>query len=62
MPTTAHRMPFDGRSRDLHLLRDCLSIGATPPVRPSAFERLEEAVGPDLALRLVRSLTAHGYR
>ena len=50
------------RSSDLHLLRDCLSLGSTAPPRPSARERLEEAVGRDLAARLVTSLTANGYR
>lgn len=43
------------------LLRHCLSLG-TAEHRVPARRRLEEAVGPDLARRLVGSLTARGRR
>jgi hypothetical protein len=42
------------------LLRHCLAIGGTPSIRPSVKSRLEEALGPELARRLVSSLTASG--
>jgi hypothetical protein len=43
------------------LLRHCLSLG-TAEQRVPARRRLDEAVGPDLARRLVNSLTARGRR
>jgi len=43
------------------LLRHCLSLG-TAEQRVPARRRLDEAVGPDLARRLVSSLTARGRR
>ena len=42
------------------LLRDCLAIGGTTTTRPPAITRLEKALGPELARRLVTSLTATG--
>jgi hypothetical protein len=46
---------------DEMLLRHCLAIsGAPPPTRPPIKARLEEALGPELARRLVSSLTATG--
>ena len=63
MVTGANRSPFHGsRSPELTLLRDCFSLGELPPARPSAVERLEEAVGRELAHRLLSSLTANGHR
>ena len=41
------------------LLRHCLSLG-TAEHRVPARTRLDEALGPDLARRLVNSLTARG--
>jgi hypothetical protein len=41
------------------LLRHCLSLG-TAEHRVPARVRLDEALGPDLARRLVGSLTARG--
>ena len=41
------------------LLRHCLSLG-TAEHRVPARTRLDEALGPDLARRLVGSLTARG--
>ena len=43
------------------LLRHCLSLG-TAEHRVPARRRLDEAVGPDLARRLVGSLVARGRR
>ena len=38
------------------LLRHCLTLGEGGPRRPPAQARLEEALGPELARRLVLSL------
>lgn len=43
------------------LLRHCLSVG-TAENRIPARVRLDEAVGPELARRLVTSLMAHSRR
>ena len=51
-----HRAKQDGTSL---LLRHCLSLG-TAEHRVPARTRLDEALGPDLARRLVNSLTARG--
>jgi hypothetical protein len=48
----------DTRANDLHLLRDCLALGKPVHRRPPAKVRLEEALGPELARKLVRSLSA----
>ena len=42
------------------LLRHCQAISDAPATRPSVQARLEEALGPELARRLVSSLTASG--
>ena len=39
------------------LLKHCLALGAGDESRPSAKLRLEEAVGPELARRLLASLS-----
>jgi len=44
------------------LLRHCLALGGSGTKRPSVKVRLEEALGPELARRLVASLTAGGRR
>jgi hypothetical protein len=49
----------DGRTN--RLLRHCLSLGVAEN-RVPARVRLEEAVGPELARRLVTSLTAHSRK
>lgn len=54
--------PLDIRASDLHLLRDCLTLGTTHRRRPPAKVRLEEALGPDLARRLLTSLSITGRR
>ncbi len=43
------------------LLRHCLSIGSAEH-RVPARQRLDEALGPELARRLVASLLAHSRR
>ena len=48
----------DTRESNLHLLRDCLALGKPETHRPPAKVRLEEALGPELAQKLVRSLSA----
>jgi hypothetical protein len=50
--------PTDTRANDLHLLRDCLALGKPEHRRPPAKVRLEEALGPELARKLLRSLAA----
>ena len=48
----------DTRANDLHLLRDCLALGKPDDHRLPAKVRLEEALGPELARKLVKSLSA----
>ena len=50
--------PMDTRASNLHLLRDCLALGKPVEHRPPAKVRLEEALGPELAERLLSSLAA----
>jgi hypothetical protein len=57
MESAVEPPPADTRARDLHLLRDCLDLGRPRRRRPPAKVRLEEALGPDLARRLLRSLS-----
>ena len=49
---------MDTRASNLHLLRDCLALGKPAARRPPAKVRLEEALGPELARRLLTSLAA----
>ena len=44
------------------LFRHCLTLGAESRPGVPVKERLEQALGPELARRLVRSLTAGGRR
>lgn len=54
--TVSYPMRRERHEPEAHLLRDCLAFsGATP--RPPARLRLEEAVGEELAQRLLLSLT-----
>jgi hypothetical protein len=55
---TAHEKQNAGTSL---LLRHCLSLG-TAEHRVPARVRLDEAIGPDLARRLIASLVAHSRR
>ena len=57
MESAVELPPADTRARDLHLLRDCLAVGR-PRRRPPAKVRLEEALGPELARKLLRNLSA----
>ena len=58
METAVEQNPADTRARDLHLLRDCLAVGRPGRRRPPAKVRLEEALGPELARKLLRNLSA----
>jgi len=49
---------MDTRASNLHLLRDCLALGTPADRRLPAKVRLEEALGPELAQRLLSSLSA----
>ena len=44
------------------LLRHCLALGAAAEAKPSARIRLEEALGPELARRLLAALTPQSRR
>ena len=55
---TSRAKQFDGTGL---LLRHCLSLG-TAQHRVPARVRLDEAIGPELARRLVTSLVAHSRR
>ena len=50
--------PMDTLASNLHLLRDCLALGKPVEHRLPAKVRLEEALGPELAQKLLRSLAA----
>ena len=56
-PSTTNSQ-MDTRASNLHLLRDCLALGKPVDRRPPAKVRLEEALGPELARKLVSSLAA----
>jgi len=56
--TLTHR---EGQAGTVLLLRHCLSLG-TAEHRVPARVRLNEAIGPELARRLVASLTARSLR
>lgn len=58
MESAVESSPADANPRDLHLLRDCLALGRPGRRRPPVKLRLEEALGPDLTRRLLRSLSA----
>jgi len=53
-----HEQRMDTQSSNLHLLRDCLALGKPVDRRPPAKVRLEEALGPEFARRLLSSLAA----
>ena len=53
-----HESSMDTRASNLHLLRDCLALGKPEHRRPPAKVRLEEALGPELARKLLSSLAA----
>jgi hypothetical protein len=57
MESAVGQNPADTRARDLHLLRDCLAVGRPARRRPPVKVRLEEALGPELARKLLRNLS-----
>ncbi|MBA2293805.1 MAG: hypothetical protein H0W16_01600 [Actinobacteria bacterium] len=57
MSSAVTRNAAETRASDLHLLRDCLALGHPARRRPPAKVRLEEELGPELARRLLRSLS-----
>ena len=58
MESAVESTPADTNARNLQLLRDCLALGRPSHRRPPAKLRLEEALGPELAQKLLRSLSA----
>ena len=53
--------PDSGRGRaHARLLADIAFMGGPDPERLSAAQRLDDALGPDLARRLVTALTGRG--
>ena len=57
MGSAVESTPAETTARNLQLLRDCLALGGPGRSRPPAKVRLEAALGPELAQRLVRSLS-----
>ena len=58
MGSAVETTPADTAARNLQVLRDCLALGRPGRRRPPAKVRLEEALGPELAQKLVKSLSA----
>lgn len=61
MESAVEPTPAGTSAHSLHLLRDCLALGRPNRRRAPAKVRLEEALGPELTRRLLRSLSA-GHR
>ena len=59
---TAVRNDMKIQDSDLLLLRHCFALGGPDVHRLPAKVRLERAVGPELARRLLASLTLSGGR
>jgi hypothetical protein len=57
MGSAVESTPADANARDLHLLRDCLALGKPNRRRAPAKVRLEEALGPELAHKLLTRLS-----
>jgi hypothetical protein len=57
MGSAVESTPAETTARNLQVLRDCLALGRPGRRRPPAKVRLEEALGPELAQRLVKSLS-----
>jgi hypothetical protein len=62
MNSAVGRKSTESFASDLHLLRDCLALGRPVRRRPPAKVRLEAELGPELAQRLVTSLSAQNRR
>jgi hypothetical protein len=58
MKSAVDRKSTESNASDLHLLRDCLALGRPVRRRAPAKVRLEAELGPELAQRLVSSLSA----
>ena len=57
MKSAVERKSTESNASDLHLLRDCLALGRPMRRRPPAKVRLEAELGPELAQKLVSSLS-----
>lgn len=62
MESAVEHPPADTHDRDLHVLRDCLALGKPGKRRAPAKVRLEAALGPELAAKLLRSLGSREQR
>ena len=58
MGSAVESTPPGTAARNLQLLRDCLALGRPGRRRPPAKVRLEEALGAELAQKLLKSLSA----
>jgi hypothetical protein len=58
MKSAVDRKSTESNASDLHLLRDCLALGHPGHRRAPAKVRLEAELGPELAQKLVSSLSA----
>ena len=58
MGSAVESTPPRTAARNLQLLRDCLALGRPRRRRPPAKVRLEEALGAELAQKLLKSLGA----
>ena len=58
MKSAVERKSTESNASDLHLLRDCLALGHPVRRRAPAKVRLEAELGPELAQKLVSSLSA----
>ena len=58
MKSAVDRKSAESNASDLHLLRDCLALGHPARRRAPAKVRLEAELGPELAQKLVSSLSA----
>lgn len=61
MPAVTRPTTMSAHASDL-LLRHCFALGGTDRHRMPARARLEQAVGPELARKLVQSLTSASRR
>ena len=57
MSAAVERKSDETNASDLHLLRDCLALGHPERRRLPAKVRLEAELGPELARKLVASLS-----
>ncbi len=62
MKSAVERTSAESNAQDLHLLRDCLALGHPERRHPPAKVRLEAELGPELARKLVASLSEPSKR